>query len=57
MIDPEIQAWIDKDTAYLNTCTEQQYQKYVAWFYDPATPVQSDWYTAIDALIKSKETV
>lgn len=54
-IPPEIQAWISRDTFYLNNCTLPQFNSYKQWFYDPATPIEPNWFAAIEQVIQNLE--
>jgi hypothetical protein len=53
IIPPEIQAWIDKDTLYLETCSLEKFQQYKSWFYGPDHDIQPQWFVAIDTVIQN----
>jgi hypothetical protein len=54
-IPPNIVAWIEKDTLYLQNTNLKRFEAYKKWFYDPSTPIEPNWYVAIDQVIKELE--
>lgn len=54
-IPPSIQAWIDKDTLYLENCNLIQFEQYKSWFYGPDHDIETNWYSAINTVIQNLE--
>lgn len=54
-IPPEIQAWIAKDTLYLNECNLEQFNKYKQWFFGPDHDDEPNWLVAITQVINDLE--